>query len=258
MSDPVGTPASGGSPVGDEPLIGAPPAADPPQGVEASRGLDPSPATPTSADAAAIERLVDEILPLLIARFRAGRMGELEVRREGWHVRVRRPADELAPMAGRAATARAADASARGTDAGRRSRTTSAGQTVAAGQTAVAGHASSAHPPGLTSGATTGLSAVGPGRPVDGHGPAAVSASLVATSPGVGYYATRDGIATGSQVRSGDVLAHVDVLGVRQEVVAPGDGIVARLLAEPGEAVEYGQDLVRLEPVSRVDPAREA
>ena len=69
---------------------------------------------------------------------------------------------------------------------------------------------------------------------------------------------TRESIATGSQVRSGDVLGHVDVLGVRQEVVAPGDGIVARWLAEAGEAVEYGQDLVRLEPVTRPDPAREA
>ncbi len=58
--------------------------------------------------------------------------------------------------------------------------------------------------------------------------------------------------------RGGDVLGYVDVLGVRQEVVAPGDGIVARLMAEAGEAVEYGQDLVRLEPVTRADPVREA
>ena len=252
MSDPLGTPGTGGSPFGDEPLMDAVSAAEPSPG-----DLDPPPGTqtapdgPTSADAVAIGRLVDEILPLLIARFRAGRMGELEVRREGWHVRVRRPADELAPMAGGATTAR-------GADAGRRSRTATAGQSATAGQTATAGHASGAHGQGPTSGTTTGLSAVGPGRPVDGHGVATASASLVATSPGVGYYATRDGIATGSQVRAGDVLAHVDVLGVRQEVVAPGDGIVARLLAEPGEAVEYGQDLVRLEPVSRTDSVREA
>jgi biotin carboxyl carrier protein len=111
----------------------------------------------------------------------------------------------------------------------------------------------------LGTGIATGMAAVGPGRPAEGHGAApAAGASLIARSPGVGYFSTREGIATGSQVRSGDVLAHVDVLGVRQEVVAPGDGIVARLLAEAGEAVEYGQDLVRLEPVSRVDPVREA
>ena len=102
------------------------------------------------------------------------------------------------------------------------------------------------------------LAPVGPGRPVDGHAASASApSSLMATSPGVGFYTTREGIATGSQVRSGDVIGHVDVLGVRQEVVAPGDGIVARLLAEAGEAVEYGQDLVRLEPLARNEPVRE-
>ncbi|MET1232327.1 MAG: biotin/lipoyl-containing protein [Candidatus Limnocylindrales bacterium] len=214
----------------DDPTLEPPPDAE----------LEHPTEVPTAADAAAIGRLLDEILPLLIARFRAGRMGELEVRRAGWHVRVRRPADELAPTTVDAASIRGAD--------GRRSRTASAGQTT--GQ----GHAPTGQP-----GAGTSLAAVGPGRPSDGHGAApAAGASLVAASPGVGYYATRDGIATGSQVRSGDVLGHVDVLGVRQEVIAPGDGIVARLLAEAGEAVEYGQDLVRLEPVSRTDPVREA
>jgi biotin carboxyl carrier protein len=226
------------SAMGDEPLMGG-------NHVETPAVLDPPVVVPTTEDAAAIGRLVDEILPLLIARFRAGRMGELEVRREGWHVRVRRPADELAPMAGGADSARTADT-------GRR------GRSASAGQTAGAGHAP-AVPAGGSSGAVAGLAAVGPGRPVDGHGAApAAGLSLVATSPGVGYFATRDGIASGSQVRAGDVLGHVDVLGVRQEVAAPGDGIVARLLAEAGEAVEYGQDLVRLEPVSRADQVREA
>ena len=195
-----------------------------------------APEVPTRADTAAISRLIDEIMPLLIARFRAGRMGELEVRRAGWHVRVRRPADESAPSS--------SVTGVHGADA-RRSRGTSSGQ-------------ASANPTGA--GLTVGLAAVGPGRPTDGHGASAAAggASLIASSPGVGYFATRESIATGSQVRSGDVLGHVDVLGVRQEVVAPGDGIVARWLAEAGEAVEYGQDLVRLEPVTRSDPAREA
>jgi biotin carboxyl carrier protein len=252
VTDPLGTPATGASPISDEPFIDAPVADEPSLDGALAPGSEPAPANepslgaPTSADAAAIGRLVDEILPLLIARFRAGRMGELEIRREGWHVRVRRPADEPAATPSGSAAARGADAAKRG-------------RTAAAGQTSGAGQASGAHPSGPSSGMISGLSAVGPGRPPEGHGAApAGSASLIATSPGVGYYATRDGIATGSQVRSGDVLAHVDVLGVRQEVVAPGDGIVARLLAEAGEAVEYGQDLVRLEPVSRADPAREA
>jgi hypothetical protein len=41
----------------------------------------------------------------------------------------------------------------------------------------------------------------------------------------------------------------VDVLGMRQDVVATRDGIIGRFLAEPGEAVEYGQELARLDPV---------
>ncbi len=45
------------------------------------------------------------------------------------------------------------------------------------------------------------------------------------------------------------------MLGVRQEVVAPADGVVGRYLAEAGEAVEYGQELVRLEAASRHDEA---
>ena len=51
----------------------------------------------------------------------------------------------------------------------------------------------------------------------------------------------------GTRVRAGDRLAFVDVLGVRQEVVSPVDGIVGATLAEAGDAVEYGQELVRLE-----------
>ena len=51
----------------------------------------------------------------------------------------------------------------------------------------------------------------------------------------------------GTRVRAGDRLAYVDVLGVRQEVVSPVDGIVGATLAEAGDAVEYGQELVRLE-----------
>ena len=48
-------------------------------------------------------------------------------------------------------------------------------------------------------------------------------------------------------VRAGDRLGTVDVLGVREDVVAPVDGVVGLSLAEAGEAVEYGQELVRIE-----------
>jgi pyruvate/2-oxoglutarate dehydrogenase complex dihydrolipoamide acyltransferase (E2) component len=54
-------------------------------------------------------------------------------------------------------------------------------------------------------------------------------------------------VAVGRIVRSGDTLGYVDVLGVRQDVVAPVDGVLMRLLAEPGQAVEYGQGLAFVE-----------
>jgi pyruvate/2-oxoglutarate dehydrogenase complex dihydrolipoamide acyltransferase (E2) component len=38
------------------------------------------------------------------------------------------------------------------------------------------------------------------------------------------------------------------MLGIPQEVVAPIDGIVGASLVEPGQAVEYGQELVIIEP----------
>jgi biotin carboxyl carrier protein len=37
------------------------------------------------------------------------------------------------------------------------------------------------------------------------------------------------------------------MLGVAQEVVAPVDGIVGASLVEPGDAVEYGQELLVIE-----------
>src|SRR5574337_931868 len=80
----------------------------------------------------------------------------------------------------------------------------------------------------------------------------------VATSPAVGYFSPLEGLSSGHQVRSGDLLGHVDVLGVRQDVVSPMDGIVVRVLAEAGQAVEYGEELVRVDVMSRpADPAGE-
>jgi pyruvate/2-oxoglutarate dehydrogenase complex dihydrolipoamide acyltransferase (E2) component len=37
------------------------------------------------------------------------------------------------------------------------------------------------------------------------------------------------------------------MLGVAQEVVAPVDGIIGASLVEPGDAVEYGQELLVIE-----------
>jgi biotin carboxyl carrier protein len=62
-------------------------------------------------------------------------------------------------------------------------------------------------------------------------------------------------VTPGRRVRSGDVIGHVDVLGVRVEVASPSDGVVGRVLAQSGEAVEYGQELLRIDLASAGDVA---
>src|SRR4029077_10405830 len=65
-----------------------------------------------------------------------------------------------------------------------------------------------------------------------------------AFSTAVGYFALRAGLAVGHRVSRGDVLGWVDVLGVRMEIVSPADGVIGRFVTEPGDPVEYGQELV--------------
>lgn len=77
--------------------------------------------------------------------------------------------------------------------------------------------------------------------------PSRSASRSVATSPAVGVYRPRADLAAGSRVRAGDALGAVDMLGVAHEVVAPVDGIVGASLAESGDAVEYGQELVVIE-----------
>jgi biotin carboxyl carrier protein len=73
----------------------------------------------------------------------------------------------------------------------------------------------------------------------------------VATSPAVGVFQPGADLRTGARVRAGDRLAAVDLLGVPQEVLAPDDGIVLETLVAAGEGVEYGQELVVIEPAGR-------
>ena len=191
-------------------------------------------------DREAIDRLADEVLPSLIARFGTSDLGELEVKRGAWRIRLRRPLDAGVTAGGGLAPA-------------------SVGKGGEGKRPGRAGHVSTGHTGSASgNGQAAPLAAVGPGRPVEPQASGrAEPARLASISPGVGYFTAREGIAAGMTVRGGDVLGHVDVLGVRQEVVAPADGIVARVMAEQGEAVEYGQELVRLDPAPRAEPARE-
>jgi acetyl-CoA carboxylase biotin carboxyl carrier protein len=66
-------------------------------------------------------------------------------------------------------------------------------------------------------------------------------------SPAVGFFVYADGLGPGLAVVPGDALGHVEMLGVRHEVRAPRAGTVRNLVAESGEAVEYGQVVVEIE-----------
>lgn len=174
-----------------------------------------------SADHAAIDRLSTELLPALIAKLGATGLGELEVREGGWRVRLRRPAVAPAPAMG-----------TKERRSGERDRSARSGPPAGAAVAA-------------------GLTPVGPGRDGrDGSGSgrdARADGPTVASSPAVGIFQPRPEARAGTRVRAGDRLGSVDMLGIPQEVVAPSDGVVGASLVEPGDAVEYGQELILIE-----------
>ena len=179
----------------------------------------PVPSAPTAdraTDHAAIDRLTAELLPALIAKLGATGLGELEVR-EGDLARPPAPAGRHVgrqPGAACQRTATAERSSERSHERPPR--------------------AQHLHP-----------------HP-ESHASVRSDSRNVATSPAVGIFQPRKDLTAGSRVRAGDPLGAVDMLGVAQEVVAPIDGVVGTSLVEPGDAVEYGQELI-IDRVRRPD-----
>jgi biotin carboxyl carrier protein len=170
----------------------------------------------------AIARLAEQVLPVLIARLSASDLGELEVHEGGWRVRLRRdPATAGNANASTAAPGERTTGTTRGT-VGDRDRTSGTDRG-----------------PGSDRGDRGDRSATS----------RSAASRRAATSPAVGYFTPRAGLAVGQPIRAGDVVGHVDVLGVPVDVVAPADGRLGRLYAAAGEAVEYGQELVRIDSV---------
>lgn len=91
----------------------------------------------------------------------------------------------------------------------------------------------------------TAAAAPHPGVPAPGP------ATLGVPSPAVGFFVYADGLGPGLDVTKGDALGHVEMLGVKHDVRAPRAGTVRHLVAESGEAVEYGQTVVEIEPAER-------
>jgi biotin carboxyl carrier protein len=232
-----------------------PPASGAPGPAAGDPGPAADPAVPPPPET--IARLADDLLPALIARLDASGLGELEVRTDGWRIRLRKPYDRRRGPSlpeGRRRPGEPAEAthSRRGEPARsepvRASRADGGGH----GSIAEAGHGDS---PGDMQGAAARVPIENDGH-ADPAMPADPLAPAIAASPAVGYFTPRDGWTTGRHVRSGDVVGYVDCLGVRQDVLAPVDGFLGRLLAQSGEAVEYGQPLVHLD-LPQAGPAPE-
>ena len=91
------------------------------------------------------------------------------------------------------------------------------------------------------------VEAVG-GSPSTSPAAPAQPSSFGVASPAVGFFVYADGLGPGLAVEKGDALGQVEMLGVRHDVRAPRRGMVRNLVAESGEAVEYGQVVLELEP----------
>lgn len=173
-----------------------------------------------AADHAALDRLADSLVPALIAKLGATGLGELEVREEGWKIRLRRSPDAAPPAR------RGADRPSR----------------------AQPGHEGHGHPPAAVEARSASRNGLVPGEPMTAERPGSAprdDRQVKATSPAVGIF--RPGLAPGARVRAGDRVAVVDLLGVPQDVVSPVDGIVGATLVDAGDGVEYGEPLVVVE-----------
>ena len=188
-------------------------------------------------DHAAIDRLTDELLPALVAKLGASGLGELEVREGAWRVRLRMPAEGYANPGRRAASGRQGT---RSTDGGH-------GEHLRSDATGAAGAGQATRARALGSSGTGHAATTGHGPEV---APIVGPSRVVATSPAVGYFRPRADLHAGTRVRAGDRIGGVDVLGIGQDVLAPGDGLIGATLVEAGEPVEYGQAVIVLEQLS--------
>ena len=193
-----------------------------------------------AADHAGVERLTSDLLPALIARLVATGLGEVELREEGWRLRVRRPASGNSP--GRHATDRPGWAQPGHAGHGHQ-------------PAALEGHRGTRATTFATNGSNPGhQDALGDGAMSDAD--AGLPGGTLATSPAVGIFQPRHDLRSGLAVTAGERLGVIDVLGISQEILAPSDGLVGLSLAEAGHAVEYGQPLLRIELTSTPPPAR--
>jgi biotin carboxyl carrier protein len=171
------------------------------------------------ADHASLARLSESLVPALVQKLSSSGLGELEVREGGWRIRLRRAASSSA------APRRLAERPRLGTHVDREGR---------------GREASPADP-----------STPRPLAPASGSPVEAGPLRTMVTSPAVGVF--RAEAAVGDRVRAGDRIASVDLLGIPQDVTAPIDGTVVEVLAQTGEAVEFGEEVAAVAPEVTVE-----
>jgi acetyl-CoA carboxylase biotin carboxyl carrier protein len=162
------------------------------------------------ADHASLARLTEALVPALVLKLNGGGLGELEIREGDWKIRVRRS----------------------GVPGPRRQERTRIGSHGPSLAPALA-------PTHAPLGAAHAAAQAAAARPVTAE---ADVRQVPATSPAVGVF--RPGAAPGTRVRAGDRVAIVDLLGIPQDVVSPIDGVVREVIAQGGDAVEYGEVVV--------------
>jgi biotin carboxyl carrier protein len=112
----------------------------------------------------------------------------------------------------------------------------------------VAGGTGPTSAPGTSSPMAASVEGAAVGGPAADPAPAPPPIATVGVaSPAVGFFVFADGLGPGLTVAKGDALGHVEMLGVRHDVRAPRGGTVSHLVAESGEAVEYGQVVLEIE-----------
>jgi biotin carboxyl carrier protein len=77
-----------------------------------------------------------------------------------------------------------------------------------------------------------------------------LSVEVVANGVGIFY----PNVEEGSKVKEGDKVGEVETLGIREEILAPADGVIENLLRE-GEIIEYGKTicLIKQEEVKDIE-----
>lgn len=83
--------------------------------------------------------------------------------------------------------------------------------------------------------------------PVAGDANATKAAGEIKASL-VGYYReAKEPLAVGRTIRKGDSVATIEALGIVTDVTSKVEGEIVEVLVEPGQAVEYGQVLARVQ-----------